>query len=229
MIQYRGYGGPGPFVSFVPRECDSASNETDKAICGLNLVLDRSATGYRGSTQFDSVSQDHARMYVAVPEKPEGNTGWHANKTIECGLFNKSYEVEFSSGNGQLKTAIKKATRLNGVAGDDARTRSMCDGQSHRPSICYPDSISYIALLHALNMQLTGYLQQSPYGHISAHLTQVDKTIFMDTKELYRSQYFMNHGTNPDTVPADAMGITQALEEVFTNATLSLFSSASFL
>lgn len=201
-------------------------------MCGLNFALD-GTDGRSADTTYDSASEDHARMYVVVPEIPLAETsfGSRANKTIECGLFNTSYEVEFSSANGQLKSAIKKATRLNGVSGDYARMSNItCDG--YEEGICYPDSVAYVAVLNALNQQLTGYLKQSHYGRIFAQQTQVDKTTLMDTKELYQPQYFMNHGTSPqgaNKVPADAMEIAQALEEVFTNATLSLFSSTSFL
>ncbi|KAL2287055.1 hypothetical protein FJTKL_06070 [Diaporthe vaccinii] len=51
----------------------------------------------------------------------------------------------------------------------------------------------------------------------------------MDTKELYEAQYYMNNGKDADTQPANAMGMAETLEEVFTNATLSLFSKTSFL
>jgi len=227
IISPQGIEDLRPFLSFVPTDCGALLNETDAAICGLNYTLkgDPSAVTYRGST-YDSVSQDHARIYVVVPDQKAGNFGWSANKTIECGLFNTSYGVQFSSGNGQLNLAVKNATRLNGVASDAAL--SMRD-RSHEASVCSPDAVAYIALLNALGQQLAGYLEQSHYSHISAVQTQVDKTAFMDTKELYQSQYYMNHGTSADTVPVDAMAMTQALEEVFTNATLSLFSSTSFL
>lgn len=212
------------FVGFVPEYC--RYNETDAAICGLNETLGRLSTNH-WSSAYDSISTDHARIYVVVPDQKAGNLGWAANKTIECGLLNTSYGVEFSSSNGQLNLATKNATRLNGVAASvDALT--MCDPSSEA-AVCSPETVAYTALLNALGQQLTGYLEQSHYSHIWASQTQVDKTVLMETKELYRSQYYMSHGISPDTVPADAMAMTQALEEVFSNTTLSLFSSTSFL
>lgn len=89
--------------------------------------------------------------------------------------------------------------------------------------------MAYIALFDAFGQQLVGYLEESHYGPIWSYQTQVAKTVFMDTKELYGYQYYMDNGKEADTRPEDAMGMAEALEEVFTNTTLSLFSRKSFL
>lgn len=228
MINPRGQEDPRPFVSFVPMS-GTHNNETDKALSVLQYILQGGSTEVYGST-FDVESEDNARIYVVVNDAlgTDVSFGLSANKTIECGLYNMSYSVEFAFSNGQPKLTILNTTLLNGVGGQAECDYSTLDERDEAP-VCSPEAVAYMALLSAFSQQLVGFLEQSHYGYITSILTQVAKTAFMDTKELYESQYYMDHGTNPDTRPPDAMGMTQALEEVFTNATLSLFSEGSFL
>lgn len=218
---------PKVFVSFVPMIAAN-DNETDTALDGLRETLKGGSTGVQGST-YDYVSNDHGRVYFVINDRLGANIGGPANKTIECGLYNTSYNVDFAFSNGQPNLSIVNAKRLNGVASD--ATLAMCNSgtTSSEAPVCSPEAATYIALLHAFGEQLLGYLQQSHYGHVASVQTQVAKTVFMDTRELYGAQYYMNHGKQADTRPADAMGIAEALEEVFTNVTLSLFSSTSYL
>lgn len=98
-----------------------------------------------------------------------GNFGSSANKTIECGLYNTSYNVDFAFNNGQPNLSIIIATRLNGVASHAAL--AMCDpkttGSPKDASVCSPEAVAYIAVLNALGHMLLGFLEQSHYGHIS--------------------------------------------------------------
>ncbi|KAI7776108.1 hypothetical protein LA080_005833 [Diaporthe eres] len=195
---------------------------------GLRYTLEGGSTAAQSST-YDAVSEDHGRIYVVINDNSGGNFGWAANKTIECGLYNTSYSVNFAFSNGQPNLTIVNTTHLNGVASDAAL--AMCNSgiSLNEASVCSPEAVAYIALLNAFGQQLLGYLEQSHYGHIWSLQTQVAKTVFMDTKELYEAQYYMNNGKDADTQPANAMGMAETLEEVFTNATLSLFSKTSFL
>ncbi|KAG6361328.1 hypothetical protein INS49_009553 [Diaporthe citri] len=227
IINPQGQEDPRPFVSFVPFSGGN-NNETDAALHGLQYTLQGGSTAAQSST-YDAVSNDHGRIYIVINDKLGGNFGWAANKTIECGLYNTSYGVDFAFSNGQPNLNIVNATRLNGVASDAAL--AMCNSETSRneASVCSPEAVAYIALLNAFGQQLLGYLEQSHYGHIWSLQTQVAKTVFMDTNELYEAQYYMNNGKHADTQPVDAMGMAEALEEVFSNATLSLFSKTSFL
>lgn len=227
IINPQGQEDPMPFVSFVPMG-GSDNNETDAALYGLQYTLEGGSTAAQMST-YDAVSEDHGRIYVAINDKSGGNFGKGAKKTIECGLYNMSYNVDFTFSNGQPSLAIANATRLNGVASDAALSMCNSDTSHNEASVCSPEAVAYIAMLNAFSQQLLGYLEQSHYGHIWSLQTQVAKTVFMDTKELYESQYYMDNGKEADTQPADAMGMAEALEDVFTNATLSLFSKTSFL
>lgn len=227
ILDPQGHENPMPFISFVPLR-RGGDNETDAALRGLQYTLQAGSTGAQGST-YDEVSEDHGRIYVVIRDKTGGNFGMEANKTIECGLYNTSYNVDFAFSNGQPNLTIINTTRLNGVASDAALAMCDSDTSHNEASVCSPEAVAYIALLNAFGQQLLGYLEQSHYGHIGSLQTQVAKTVFMDTKELYGAQYYMNNGKDADTQPADAIGMAEALEQVFSNATLSLFSKASFL
>lgn len=219
-----------PFVSFLPME-GSYYNETDAALSGLRYILD----GWSHQDQmlsmssFDLVSEDHGRIYVAINDKFDGKFGKSAYKIIECGLYNMSYNVVFAFSNWQPSLAIANATRLNGVASKAALTMCRYGTAFEEVSVCSPDAMAYIALFDAFGQQLVGHLEESHFGPIWSYQTQVAKTVFMDTKELYGYQYCMDNGKEAGTRPDDAMGMAEALEEVFTNTTLSLFSRKSFL
>lgn len=218
-----------PFVSFLPMEEGNFYNETDAALSGLRYTL--AGKSYEAEVpsmlSFDAVSEDHGRIYVAINDSFDGNFGKPAYKIIECGLYNMSYNVVFAFSNWQPSLAIANTTRLNGVASKAALT--MCRSDTAWASVCLPEAMAYIALFDAFGQQLVGYLEESHYGPIWSYQTQVAKTVFMDTKELYKYQYYMDNGKEADTRPDDAMGMAEALEEVFTNTTLSLFSRKSFL
>lgn len=132
------------------------------------IYLEGGSTAPFGST-FDDVSEDHGRIYIVVNDMLGGNFGSSANKTIECGLYNTSYNVDFAFNNGQPNLTIIIATRLNGVASHAAL--AMCDpkttGSPNDASVCSPEAVAYIAVLNALGHMLLGFLEQSHYGHIS--------------------------------------------------------------
>lgn len=200
--------------------------ETDAALNGLRYTLKDGSYSSLSST-CDTVSTDHGRIYFVtygISDSNYGRTEYY--NTIECGLYNMSYNVDFTFSNGQPSLSIINATRLNGVASDAAV--ATC-GPANGKFVCSPQAAAYFAMLNAFGEQLLGYLQQSYSGSILSVRTQVAKTVLMDTKELYDTQYYMNSGESADTRPANAMVMAEALEEVFTNATLSLFSRTAFL
>lgn len=226
FIDAPGTENPYTFVSFVPLNNSGEYSGSDVALVGLNETLNNQ--GYSVAT-YDSVSLDHGRIYVTVYDGPSGIGS--ANKTIECGLYNTSYDVNFTFSNEQPNLTITNATRLNGVASNLALAR--CGNNetiNNEAGVCSPEGVAYFALLDAFGQQLIGYLVSSHYGgSVSPILTQVSKTAFMDSKELYGAQYYMDNGETTEVPPTDAVGLTQALEDAFTNAALSLLSSTSFL
>lgn len=221
MINTASTSGQQRFVSFVPINT-FRNNQTDAALSGLQYVLDGETLAASEST-YDTMSEDHARIYIVVRDGHSGNFRGPSNETIECGLYNTSYNVNFSFQDGQPNLTILNSTRLNGVHVATPAELSQCAS-----GVCFPEALAYIALLNALGQQLLGYLQQSHYGYLWPSQTQVTKTVLMDTKEMVRARASLNE-QDQDTLLADALGMSEALEEIFANATLSLFSRASFL
>lgn len=141
------------------------NHETDAALHGLRYTLQEGSTAAQNST-YAAVSDDHGRIYVVINDKLGGNLWWAVNKTIECGLFNTSYSVDFAFSNWQPNLTLVNATRLNGVASD--ATLAMCNSGTSRneASVCSPEAVGYIVLLNAFGQQLLGYVKQSHYGHV---------------------------------------------------------------
>lgn len=218
MINTASASGRQQFVSFVPIKT-FRNNQTDAALSGLQYVLDGETLANLEST-YDTVSEDHARIYIVVRDGYSSNFD---NETIECGLYNTSYNINFSFQDGQPNLTILNSTRLNGVHVASSAELAQCAS-----GVCSPEAVAYIALLNALGQQLLGYLQLSHYGYLWPSQTQVTKTVLMDTKEMVRARASLNK-QDQDTLLADALGMSEALEEIFANATLSLFSRASFL
>lgn len=173
----------------------------------------------------DFICLDCVRLYAIVL-----NEMGYANetKTIECGLFNSSYTVDFNFVNGYQNISVCNLTRLNGLTGSPGV-------HAPEPSKYCSDSVistwsnptaptsSHIAMMAALGRLLNGWL---PHMSSIAFGTQITSSVLMDTQEMMNARYSM-----PDNLPASIanMSLTQALEEVFINATLSLFSDTSFL
>lgn len=128
--------------------------------------------------------------------------------------------------------------RLNGVNSALAVANS-CDYLSEQQFICSAAETAYIAILHALGIQLVGMIDQSHYGQISSIRTQVMNSVLMDTQELSRMQERVDETllsshetpTASDTKPMSIANMTMAdaLEQLFVNITLSLFSDPYFL
>lgn len=218
FLNPEGLEDPYPFVAFVP-----SGEGVNRTL--MNQGVSECSRGFE--CEYDWVSEDHARLYVFVQALHKNQTG------IECGLYNASHNVDISFSNEQQKLTVQ-TTRLNGVAANVALAICGNNDTIHNDAgVCSPSGVAYLALLNAMGQQLCGYLESSHYdGTISSTMTQVVKTAFMDTEELWDAQYIMNGEasyTTPRHAPAGAIGIAQALEETFLNLTLSLFSSDLFL
>ncbi|KAG6354206.1 hypothetical protein INS49_004810 [Diaporthe citri] len=225
------------YVGFVPSQ--NVINEThlDAALAGLNNTLQDN----QYVETFDRISEDHARLYVAVPRLDSGSSltfDGSADTTIECGLYNTSFQVDFISNDGSQDTNIRNVTRLNGVTSALAIT-NYCDMPGGPGQLCSATETAYIALLDALGSQLVGQIKQSHYGPIGAVRTQILNSVFMDSRELHKMQEQVDKWLTSSTEAAAApdveplsianMNIADALEQVFINCTLSLFSESYFI
>lgn len=225
------------YFGFVPSH--NVINEThlDEALAGLNNTLQDN----QYVETFDRISEDHARLYVAVPSLDSGSSSTFAgtaDTAIECGLYNTSFQVDFIFNDGRQDTKIRNLTRLNGVTSAIA-VSNYCDVPSGPGQICSATETAYIALLDALGSQLVGLIEQSHYGPIGATRTQILNSVLMDSQELHEMQEQVDDllalsteaTAAPDVEPLSIanMSIADALEQVFINCTLSLFSESYFM
>lgn len=222
-------GGDVLYISFVPLSV-YFTNQTQlaAALAGLDNTMRASAP----VETFDRISEDHARLYVAVPSLNSSSSPHTADTTIECGLYNSSFEIDYTFRNGVQDTNVRTVTRLNGVAW--ASVINDCEASR----ICAPTEAAYITMLDAFGSQLVGKITQSQYG-LSATQTQITNSVFMETQELQKVQERVDQSLSssaeavdtPDVEPLSTANISMAdaLEQAFINFTLSLFSDSYFL
>lgn len=226
-------GSYARYAGFVPRLVATNETQLAAALEGLDNTLQDN----QYVETFDRVSNDHARLYVAVPGLSSSRSSIFADTTIECGLYNSSFHVDFNFNDGIQDTKIRNMTRLNGVTSALSIVND-CDVPSGKEKVCSAAETAYIALLDALGSQLVGWIDQSHYGPISAVRTKIINSVFMETQELHKMQEQVDESllsTSELAAPPEAeplsianMSMADALEQVFINCTLSLFSDAYF-
>ncbi|KAH7156799.1 hypothetical protein EDB81DRAFT_787984 [Dactylonectria macrodidyma] len=206
------------FVGFVPQTSPEHLNisRAYDTMYGLNVTVDRGLTSGLITLDTSYTSTDHARIYVVVP-----NVYGAANTTIECGLYNSSYVVDFSFTNGQQDVTVRNRTRLNGVTWSSGGITTSYNVQQ----------VAYTAIINALGNLLVGTLRRSQYGYITARNTLITSTILMQTTEMQRllavTQSFFDDA--PEKLSLRNMTMSRALEQIVANTTLSLFSNSYFL
>lgn len=226
-------GAAWSYVAFVPAQAGSFNvtpaeeGIATAAIDGLNATMQTGTSSGSSSGSPATVDQnsafDHARLYVVVPPWPVPSdvSAWSvaANTTIECGLYNASYAANFTFENGDHDVAWNR-TLLNGV------TMASVTGDSSDGSVNSTQGTAYISMLMALGDLLVGEIMSSHYSVVSTFDTLVLNTVLSETRELQILQAVS--GTSEPLTIAN-MSMADALEDMFTNATLSLFSDAYFL
>lgn len=207
------------FAAFVPTE---SGTFTGSAIQGLNETLQGKTSP---STLDNSEESDYARLYVVTPPWPvpdssrSSSSAWAlvANTTIECRLYNTSYTTNFTFTNGEQTVEWNK-TLLNGV--------NILSASSYAGAINSTQGAAYLSMLMALGNLLVGQVINSHYGIITTTDTRILSTVLTEVRELQILQVATD---TSDPLTIANMSMADALEEVFTNATLSLFSDSYFL
>lgn len=207
------------YIGFVPHYNYSMEDETDTkqlALEGLRSTLLDS----ENEEHVDYASHDYARLYIALPGLATSSTP--SPPPIECGLYNSLFLVNFTFIDGQQDLRIINSTRLNAVNSRNTQTHS-CASATGGTGDCYAAETIYISMLSALGTYVVGMIRHSHYGYSPPVRTQIMRSIFMHTQELHK----MFAPEEPLSIVN--MSMAAALEQVFTNATLSLFSDSYFL
>ncbi|KAE8452706.1 hypothetical protein EG329_013965 [Mollisiaceae sp. DMI_Dod_QoI] len=239
MINNYNKRGPSAvvYVGFVPASNGTNSSVAAAALTALNQTLGQSTaisgSFSFGSSAYDSVSRDSARLFITVPgltyieDNTANRTTWDAivqpNKIIECLLYNASYVVNFTFINGQQDVAVTNMTLLNGVTAHETSDEAY-GGRIPVTRDVAPEV--YSSILVALNDLLLGSLVSGNFGTLSAINTQIARTVLMDTIEM---RYLEIDSTDVAPLTIANISMAEALEQVFLNTTLSLFSDSYFL
>ncbi|KAF4950753.1 hypothetical protein FSARC_13097 [Fusarium sarcochroum] len=227
---------PVGYVGFVPQSrlggdisldlADDVPNAEEYALLGLEGALNTSLISTMATLDKTGRNTSTAKFYVVVPDSPSSTGYMVANKSIECALYNSSFAVDFTYNNGQQDISYK-TKKLNGVSAANTLT---CGNQS--PDSC-KDLIAYISLMDALGKLLLGSLQISHYGAMSPTQTQIMSSALMDSKEMQALRAVNSvDASEREEILQSVIGnisISDALEQLFTNATISLFSNSRFL
>lgn len=216
------------YLGFVP-SChtsldDSCShNDTTAATAALQQELNYTLT--RDQSLLDPTTHGSPKVYVVVPEL----FSYTNFTTITCEPHNSSYSGEITFNNGQQAFNITK-TKME--PGPDLW--ETCVNESHdndgvidytRPSLC-ASLAAHASIWDALVEMLLGTIVVSHYGYATSSRTAIMTSILIQTREIY-SKEVVSRIKEPLTIAN--MTMAEALEEVFTNTTLSLLSDSYFL
>ncbi|CAH0047361.1 unnamed protein product, partial [Clonostachys solani] len=209
------------YVGFVPQRANTTLTTSleDDALAGLDRTLETPH-----ATDIDTIDRsqahDYAKLYVVAPD-------WDglAGNTIECGLYNSSYTVDLDYRNGQQNISVKSLERVNGVTAEPAFED--CGGGA-----CSVSVVAYISMMDAMGRLLLGHLKVSDVGSLIPTRTQISTTVLMQTAEmqrLHRRTIVAGNKFTPEPLSIANITMTDALEQLFLNFTLSLFSDSYLL
>ncbi|QPC69321.1 hypothetical protein HYE68_000073 [Fusarium pseudograminearum] len=207
------------FVGFVPnfgRGNGSSSDANEYALTGLKYALNESvATTYR----LDYTETGPAKFYVALRDETNSNPNvYKTMKTIECELYNSSFATNFSFNNGQQNISYT-SKKLNPVAfPSDFRSIAMF-GSDH-----WTTKGAYLSLMNAMGQLVLGtIINFGSSNTTNAVQTLIRSSSLMDTNEMYGFKKGRPESMKRNTSMSDA------LEDLFANLTISLFSHPRFL
>ncbi|CAG1963029.1 unnamed protein product [Fusarium graminearum] len=207
------------FVGFVPnhgRGNGSSSGVNEYALTGLKYALNESvATTFR----LDYTETGPAKFYVALRDETNSNPNvYETMKTIECELYNSSFATNFSFDNGQQNISYT-SKKLNPVAfPSDFRSIAMF-GSDH-----WTTKGAYLSLMNAMGQLVLGtVINFGSSNTTNAIQTLIRSSSLMDTKEMYAFKKGRPESMNGN------ISMSDALEDLFTNLTISLFSHPRFL
>jgi hypothetical protein len=211
IITNNTFGDPIKFVAFTPTsEPGYGSYRTEEEYASIGLLSALNYSASPGARTLDYTTTDAmvtnksaARLYFALRSRLSNPT----NSLTECQLYNSSYTINFTFNNGQQDISYR-SKNINPVSVPDSKD---CQHRSH--SECRA-IFSYLSLMDCLGKLLVGTVTVSPYGITRWNQTQILNTVLTDYREwigLYNAP------------------MSDALEELFTNLTISLFSNSLYL
>ncbi|KAL6887058.1 hypothetical protein GGI43DRAFT_417555 [Trichoderma evansii] len=207
------------YVGFVPQRGNNLDTDTSyehQALLGLQIATNGSVSPQSIPTA-DTWSTDHSRVFVVgTINAPIANFS-AAKNTIECGLYNSTYEAQFTFANGTQEIDVQLKERGNGV--------SEVNINQDPPNI-YQLAATYI--MRGLDNVVVGIIRRDQSNLYSS--SQVLSSSFMQARELQPMllSSFGNITTDPSNPPTN-ISLATIMEQFVTNVTVSLFSNKFFL
>ncbi|RGP68681.1 hypothetical protein FSPOR_5151 [Fusarium sporotrichioides] len=205
---------PHVYVGFVPnlQGVFSGAQDEEYAINGLEYALNDSLVATASFLDETGGNISAAKFFVSVPD----GYSRRANTTLQCELYNSSFALNFTFNNGQQDVKYK-TKRINPVA---AMNTKRCYDEDY--NFCSAVH-AYISIMGAVGQFLVGSMTKNHYGSLFSTQTQIRSSVLMDTREMQA----LNEVT-PGPLNGN-ISMSNALEDLFTNMTISLFSSSRFM
>ncbi|KAL9473812.1 hypothetical protein ACSS6W_008192 [Trichoderma asperelloides] len=207
------------YLGFVPMGGDYLDTDTSyehQTLNGLQIATNGSVS-QDSIPKVDGASTDHSRVFV-IGTVDAHIDDWSASKnTIECGLYNSTYEAQFNFANGTQEIDVQLTERGNGVSEDNL---------AQQPPNVYQLAATYI--MRGLDDVVVGIIRRDQSNLYSS--SQIMSSSFMQAHELQPMLLsgFGNITTDPSNPPTNT-SLAQIMEQFVANVTVSLFSNKFFL
>lgn len=207
------------YVGFVPQSNNSSDTDTSyehQTLLGLQIATNGSVPQDSIAT-VDAWSTDHCRVFVIGTVNAHIDD-WSASKnTIECGLYNSTYEAQFTFANGTQEIDVQLTERGNGISEQNI---------NQDPPNMYQLAATFI--MRGLDNVVVGIIRRDQSNLYSS--SQVMSSSFMQARELQPMLLsgFGNITTDPSNPPTN-ISLAQIMEQFVANVTVSLFSNKFFL
>ncbi|KAM0473884.1 hypothetical protein ACHAPX_007932 [Trichoderma viride] len=207
------------YVGFVPQPGDNLDTDTSyehQALLGLQIATNGSVS-QEEVPKVDVVSTDHCRVFViGTPYAPLEKYS-ASQHTIECGLYNSTYEARFTFANGTQEIDVQMTERGNGISEVDIR---------QDPPNVYQLAAAFI--MRGLNNVVLGIIRRNEGVLYST--SQVMSSAFMQAREMQPMllSSWGNITTDPSNPPTNT-SLAHIMEQFVANVTVSFFSNQYFL
>ncbi|KAM0254882.1 hypothetical protein ACHAQJ_006319 [Trichoderma viride] len=206
------------YLGFTPQSGDNFDTDYSyehQALLGLTAATNMS---FVANPTADIASRDHCRLFVIVTAHESIQTWSAAENTIECGLYNSTYEAQFTFANGTQEIDIHIVERGDGVSEVDINKVDMTNSSNPNTSHHNIYQLAAVYIMRGLGGVVTGVIRDHQ-GDFSSG-SKILSSAFMQAKEM---QAMLNSGfgdiaTDPTNPPTN-ISLAQIMEQFVANVT----------
>ncbi|KAJ9611276.1 hypothetical protein H2200_004459 [Cladophialophora chaetospira] len=171
-------------------------------------------------TTLDKLSDDGATIYVFMPEQTDGQV-----MLLGCTLQNATYDVHFEFLDGQQNITIRPLQYMNPVSATGSALSRRCSADDPNLERCQQTAMtapSQVAMMDVLGKLVVGSVVEALRGgNPSPETAATYQTTLVQATAL---QPFIDQMETVSTAR-----VSQVLEEMFQNVTISMFASSHLL